>query len=827
MKKILLAILAAFCMLSCSKETSNSNGLENFIPLQSTVIIKVNDWEELSNSLQSNNLITALNHTPAYETLSESTKNLSSITPSGPVWLCFVPLGKAEYDLAFITKYNASDLKIDSLRQKNITTRNYEDVAISTLSENNKDLHFINLNNTLIASTSPLLLENTIRNQNNKELLPEEFIKIASTADNDAIANIFMPAEGASSLFDELFPRKRNTIKNKFSWIGLDLYDKNASLQFNGVLLPGTTNKTTLSLLKDVKPATNKIAEILPSSAIGAVSLNYTNWDQYKKNLANYRGIQPADLQLPEEDLLANATEISKIHLADGSITALAFPDTEASLEFIAPIQETDETFREVEIFKIADSTFLSKSFKEIIAPETASYMCRTEQYMAFAKSKNLLQTLITNLKNNSYLAQQSNFETFRSHLAGRTSLQLLGNTDQVLEKVKESVSAEAKPSIEALKLDDYPFGIIQLTQENGFMHVNALAERNTIKPEAGAVSQLASIKLEADLAIAPQLVRNHRTEGSDIAVQDVNNVLYLINNKGKILWKKQLDNRILGKIKQIDLYKNGRLQLAFATASSLRIIDREGNDVKPYPLKFEDQVTQPLALFDYDGNRNYRMIITQGDKLLMYNTDGKIVKGFKYTDAGSALLFAPKHIRIGTKDYIVVQLSNGKLKILDRTGDVRVDVAETFDFGSTSTQEGDKNFKLYDAKGSLITISEKGNIKQDPPVESNEILHKTTDKVKATLIGNMLTINGKTSELDFGLYTGLNIFKVGNKEYISLTDDQSKQVYLFSAKGELLPNFPIYGNSAASIANLQKGKNPGIVVKGEKNTILLYQINP
>ena len=35
----------------------------------------------------------------------------------------------------------------------------------------------------------------------------------------------------------------------------------------------------------------------------------------------------------------------------------------------------------------------------------------------------------------------------------------------------------------------------------------------------------------------APQFVKNHITKQKEIVVQDINNNLYLISNKGKIIW--------------------------------------------------------------------------------------------------------------------------------------------------------------------------------------------------------------------------------------------------------------------------------------------------
>ena len=92
-------------------------------------------------------------------------------------------------------------------------------------------------------------------------------------------------------------------------------------------------------------------------------------------------------------------------------------------------------------------------------------------------------------------------------------------------------------------------------------------------------------MSLESDILTNPQFVINHRTKQKDIVVQDINNNLYLISNKGKVLWKKQLQGTILGKIEQVDLYKNGRLQLAFTTPNRIYIIDRNAQKLNIYLL--------------------------------------------------------------------------------------------------------------------------------------------------------------------------------------------------------------------------------------------------
>ncbi|HMR15539.1 MAG TPA: hypothetical protein PKD13_03570, partial [Mariniflexile sp.] len=60
----------------------------------------------------------------------------------------------------------------------------------------------------------------------------------------------------------------------------------------------------------------------------------------------------------------------------------------------------------------------------------------------------------------------------------------------------------------------------------------------------------------------------------------------------------------------------------------------------------------------------------------------------------------------------------------------------------------------------------------------------------------------------------------------VSITDLQTQKVFLYDSQGNLLPNFPVYGNSAIALDQVDRSKNLKFVTKGETNAILLYQLN-
>ena len=175
-------------------------------------------------------------------------------------------------------------------------------------------------------------------------------------------------------------------------------------------------------------------------------------------------------------------------------------------------------------------------------------------------------------------------------------------------------------------------------------------------------------VKLKTELPILKyQYVNNHITKSKDVLIQDINYNLHRYNLKGDKLWSLDLKKEIIGSCSEIDIYKNGRIQTAFTTKDAIHVLDVRGTYVNGFPIKVKQPVTQPLSVFDYENTKNYRLLITQNNALVMFNSSGKRIKGFDY-DIEKRITSQPQHIRISKKDYIVFSTTE-KLKIISRTG--------------------------------------------------------------------------------------------------------------------------------------------------------------
>jgi len=399
-----------------------------------------------------------------------------------------------------------------------------------------------------------------------------------------------------------------------------------------------------------------------------------------------------------------------------------------------------------------------------------------------------------------------------------------ISNLKGAVHLIESSISKTIAEDFSNSNLKNHVFGS-QFIADDGFFHALFFIKSNKKQVAKNTVSNVFELQFENDLASSPQFVINHNNGKKEVLVQDQDNVLYLISNRGKIIWKKQLNGAIQGKVAQVDLFKNGKLQIAFTTNNQFLILDRNGKEVAPFSMKFEGGNLNPLAVFDYDNKRKYRFVVTQNKKIFMYNNEGKIVKGFKYITAEASILSKPRHFRIEKKDYLTFQLDYSTLKITNRVGKDRVSVKDKFSFSENPITIYQNKFSFTTTDGVLNQIDTKGKISRTNLNLLKDHGMDATSRTLAIMNDNVLRIRDKKVNLDLGVYTQPTIFYLNDKIYVSVTDIQNQKIFLFDSQAEPIPNFPIYGSSAIDMADIDNDKKPELVFKDQANSIKVVKI--
>ena len=216
----------------------------------------------------------------------------------------------------------------------------------------------------------------------------------------------------------------------------------------------------------------------------------------------------------------------------------------------------------------------------------------------------------------------------------------------------------------------------------------------------------------DSPFILKPYVVKNHNSGDKEIISQDSLLNLCLIDLNGKLLWVKPIEGRIKSDIKQVDLFRNGKLQYAFITQNKLHIVDRNGDDVEGYPIKFEKEIDF-LSIFDYDKNKKYRFLITSGPNLILQDSKGNQLEPWIPLTMESKVDSKPEHYRIGTKDVILFTTDDNKVHLLNRRGeeyrgfpflanlpDIKYSIVDKKGSFSKTT------IKLFDQNGNSETIN-------------------------------------------------------------------------------------------------------------------------
>ena len=362
-------------------------------------------------------------------------------------------------------------------------------------------------------------------------------------------------------------------------------------------------------------------------------------------------------------------------------------------------------------------------------------------------------------------------------------------------------------------------FKIFQLKKGNNISNINGVISeiKENINNNSTAIKY--ETRIQKNITLGPIIVKNHINYSSELIIQDDNDFIYLINNSGQIEWSKKIDGKILKNIQQIDSYKNGKLQYVFATSNKLYMLDRKGRDVGKFPLKFNDNITQPISIFDYDRNKNYRILITQNKELFMFDSKGKRVRGFNYLK-NDEIITSPKHFRISNKDIIVFKTEKD-LKIINRRGKIRIKLKNKYDFSSDN---------IFQTKNKLITKTDTNELIEIDLNGNTEILGEYKSDMsfaafKQLLViidGNIILTDKNKSELNFGEYKHLKIYNDKTTNLISLFDSQNNKSYLFDKNLNLIDGFPINSNSEINY-KINNG-NLEYAFKVDNSTIRFYK---
>ena len=779
---------------------------------------------------------------------------------------------------------------------RTVDEKEYNGVSIFTFSKREKqtdsNLSIAVHRGVIMASRSMLLVESAIGQlESGISLLNDpSFADVLKTAGTRVAANVLVNHNRLPLFFNRyIHPNNSKSFKRLSRlgrWSELDLTIRNDFFFLNGFGQVSDTLNTYYNLLSKQKPVTMTVADVLPAQTAAFVFLGISDINAYLSSYCNYLdgyGLLREYNQTLSRESKSAETDLAGLYKAFyGKELALAYIPFEGlsnsdcwfvvvntkgqslanqelqgalanyarrhgqNLSAFTKVFAIDRE-KSVNIYRFPISGMHKALFGNLFAPANDQYYTFIDSYAIFGSSVESLSRFILANIHNKQLSNEGSFKKFSEGLAKESNFTAFINPGKAETLYGQLLSSQAVSGIlSQMEVLRKVQGMgIQLTGGRGMIFNNIYASYSPVSIDAPQT--VWETKLDTAFTMKPQLVINHNTQQREIFVQDGRNNIYLINNVGRVLWKRPLQEMINGEVHQVDIFRNGKLQFLFSSKNFLFLVDRNGNNVEGFPVKLLSPATNPVAVFDYDGNRDYRFFIAGEDrKIYAYDRNGNVVTGWDFDRSEKVVKKPLQHFRVAGRDYIVFADEN-RPYILDRRGSERVKPGRFFSQAPNST------FTLDDsspgASPRLVTTDSIGIVRF--VYLNGKVEDLTLKKVSSNHVFDYLDINGDGRK-DFTFLDGnhLYVYQNNRKELFSykfpcspnpqiiyfhfgakdrklgIMCPESSEIFLINGNGSLYRGFPLKGSTPFSIGQFPNTRTTfNLIVGSQSGFVLNYAV--
>lgn len=862
MQKPLLLLVILVSFFSCSSDENKTSDSIHAIPLDAALILESNNISTSIEELMASSLWTTLSTETSIKETQSSLISFDStlatysshITSTNPVFLSLHLTGAQVFNWLMISSTENQEHKIQLLEigiASFAKTQNhpYSDAIITEVKLDGTVLFYAKHNGLIMLSKEKILVEDAIRQLKtpNNLTAKTDFAGVYNSANKKEDFNLYLNTKNFDRISKALCLESTD-LKKQAEWMQWDIDLSKNGILFSGISLSHDSLAQELSFFEGNNAHEVIAPSILPKNTALFISKSFENFKQIQRKqlgALNYNHQQ----NTYTKNLVGLETDLKSTFESwiDSEITWFLAENSNLLGEGLI-IHITNESEIEDFIHQKADSIFDYRGepiFKwnklayigTLCGSSTSTkfkYGTLLDEQLVLTSDLALLKNLINDFKANKSLSQSEDYINCMEELTTNSNLLIYLQNPSALQLAPKYLTAQISNyfKLYASSLQPFRAFAIQFDASSSICYSNAYLHFD--KSESDQTRAIWVTQLAAPIGSEISSVKNHYTKQREIAVQDENNTLYLISTQGEILWKKDLDDAIIGEVKQIDLYKNNKLQLIFNTSNKLYLIDRKGRDVGSYPIELERTTELPLALFDYQKQRNYRILLSCGKHHYMYDKYGKKIKGWKLNKTKSKAVHTAQHFVVAGKDYILLPEENGTLNILSRKGEPRIKVKGKIAFS---------NNDLYVVKGAtltdthIVTIDKDGNqqnILFDGTID-NSIQFEFEEQIyfgyklehHILLEEDELRVNGPEMNLQYSFdnnnLSTPQITQFENQLYLSITDTKADEVYLFKSQNELVDGFPLYGKTKSILSDIDLDKKLNLIVGGESGMLYNY----
>ena len=744
-------------------------------------------------------------------------------------------------------------------------------------------LYFATKNSLILVSSNLELLEQSLSQLSTGKSLKTDtqFVEAVSESGKNVEANVLinytnLPAYLSGVLKPSLATSVGQSVKNFAGWTELDVNLKSEGMTLNGFSHTSDSLNQFLNVFLKQQPQSIGFPEFLPSNT---ASFLFFGIDDVLTLSTSYRNFLNANerLALIDQKLDSvnayydvNIEQNFLAWLGNSFGTCILKPSSESFTDNTYFVVETSSNELSKKLLNDLTEKLISKNKSELDSASVNGIIVRKlplngilsalfgvgfsafenpyyavhKNFVIFGTNKESVTSYVQYIQGDRTLAKELSFSRFAENLGSSYnvfSYHHLAYAQPILESYLNQHATNTLKKNEKIAESFEAIGT-QISTTGKSFYSNVFLKYN---PNWKATEETSwEAKMDARAFGTPIYVKNHLNGENEILAQDEDNALYLFNEFGQRLFKAKLHEKIMGHPQQVDALKNEKLQYLFNTKNFIYLIDRNGRNVTGFPIELSSPAITELALFDYDSDKDYRLLITCANKRIYnYNIQGKKISGWKHNKASDLTVHPFKHLAVSGKDYLITGESNGKIHLLDRRGKNRVKVEKRVTPSKNnhlqtfkSSEEAFTGVYITDKDGTIYRISLNGDVN---PMELGKFSPE-----HQFFVADL----DKDGGPEF-IFTDLNILRVfdykkqkiaeqrlepsATKPFlIDLGEDglgigycykDTEQLVLFNSTGSMVEGFPLSGSSAFSLLKTEKDLN--VVSSNSKEGLSIQSI--
>jgi hypothetical protein len=757
---------------------------------------------------------------------------------------------KDDFDLIFFAPLNKTDsafLQTDVNKNKYATSRReLNGIEIHEVAKSKQMFSWAVVNGVWVGSFTSFLIEDVVRTAESNSGFKKH---VASTQQLPRIkgdaGNLYIQLSNFSDWLS-VFSNESTSLTKSFGRSSvLDIKTEEGNVALNGLSTDSSgISKYVLSIFHNQSPVSFNLKHLISDRALSLHSFGVSEGLLFERDLASYvksnssstgdslvwlqqkAGIDLKALYQNIDDEIgvcflesSEKRKLSKVVIIethDPTVWLQSFEklSQKLSIDTIFFERHADYEIREVPVFR-----FPEKLLWPLVSGFNQCFYTSIGKYILMAEDPDELKRFLNDIDDDNTWGKSVSYNKFLESTLLESNISIYVNTPKIWNLLSANLQPKWQQFVKENRnlLQSFQQSAIQFSHLNNSYYTNVLLQYKPVQ-SANRTGKRTSSKMATNFASnisGVYAVRNHINRDNELLVQDSLNDLSLVSDEGTVLWKIAIGDRIVTDIVQIDFYGNGKLQYFFATRDALHVIDRLGNYVTPYPLFVPGTNIAHASVIDYDHTKKYRFLVADiAGRMRMFDKDGENLEGWDPKDAGGALAVAPQHHRIKGKDYILAIRKDGIVHLMNRRGEdvrnfpLKLDAKVAGDYflerGKTIS---DTYFTVISSDGYRIKFNVEGKI------QSKETLLKTSVTTQFALVKeineknylivqrdskqfNLLDESGRKLISNESIGPGLPVISYydfgSGKEYVSVTDTEQGQTFVYDGTGNLLTTPPL-----------------------------------